>query len=262
MPIRPRISVFCFCIAVTLPSLLLPAARCQSTTAAAETGATPQTASSPTFQLAPEMQGDLLAARQRYLDAIAAYKQAPQNSAVIANKTGVAYHHMFDLTDAKKNYERAIKLDPGYAQAINNLGAIYHAEKNYKEAERLYRKAIKLNPNSPLFYSNLGTAYFFQGNTKKGAEAYRQAFALDPGVFEHGTASRIEESSSTKDLAVVNYELAKTYAHAGMNDRALIYLRKALGEGFNDRKKLMNDPELASLRETPEFLQLMSLQRQ
>ena len=56
---------------------------------------------------------------------------------------------------------------------------------------------------------------------------------------------------------MVNYELAKTYANAGMNDRALDYLRKALGEGFNDRKKLMNDPELASLRETPEFLQLL-----
>jgi tetratricopeptide (TPR) repeat protein len=200
--------------------------------------------------------------RQHYLDAIAAYKEAPQNSAVICNKIGVAFHHMFDLTDAKLYYERAIKLDPTYAQAINNLGAVYHSEKNYKKAERLYRKAIKLDPKSPLFYGNLGTAYFFEGNTKKGSQAYRQAFALDPNVFERGGASRIEELSSSKDLAAVNYELAKTYAQAGMNERALAYLRKALGEGFNDRKKLMNDPELASLRETPEFLTLLSLRQQ
>jgi tetratricopeptide (TPR) repeat protein len=145
---------------------------------------------------------------------------------------------------------------------VNNLGAIYNAEKDYSKAERLYRKAIKLDPKAPLFYSNLGTAYFFQGNVKKGAEAYSKAFALDPDVFEHTGGSKIEESSSSKGLAAVNYALAKNYAKAGLNDRALAYLRKALSEGFNDRKRLMNDPELASLRETPEFLELLSLRRQ
>ena len=138
----------------------------------------------PAKQVSAELRGDLFAARQRYLDAIAAYREAPQDSAIVVNKMGVAYHHMFDIADARKNYQRAIQLDPKYAEAYNNLGATYHAEKNYKEAQRCYRKAIKLNPNSPLFYSNLGTAYFFQGNAKKGAEAYREAFALDPMVFE------------------------------------------------------------------------------
>ncbi len=262
MTLRPRISSLCLSFTVALPALLLPAARCQSAAAAVEVSEIHQPERPQQMPLSAETQGDLFAARQRYLDAIAAYKEAPQNSAIVANKIGVAYHHMFDVADAKQYYQRAIKLDPSYAQAVNNLGAIYHAEKNYRQAERLYRKAIKLDPNSPLFYSNLGTAYFFQGNTRKGAEAYRQAFALDPEVFDHTNASRIEESSSTKDLAVVNYELAKTYARAGMNDRALSCLRKALGEGFNDRRKLMKDPELASLRETPEFAQLLSLRTQ
>jgi len=245
-----------------LPVLVVPSVRCQLASPPVEISEVTRPSTVPKIQPNPEMQGDLLAVRQHYLDAIAAYKAAPQDSAVIANKIGVAYHHMFDLNDAKLYYERAIKLDPNYAQAVNNLGAIYHAEKNYRQAERYYRRAIKLDPKSPLFYSNLGTAYFFSGNVKKGAEAYSQAFALDPDVFEHTGASKIEELSSTKDLAAVNYELAKTYAKAGLNDRALAYLRKALGEGFNDRKKLMNDPELASLRETPEFLQLLTLRRQ
>jgi tetratricopeptide (TPR) repeat protein len=239
--------------------LTTPSARSQSAPSTIQISEVRQTDPPTQVQVSPELQGDLLSARQRYLDAIAAYKQAPQDSAVVANKIGVAYHHMFDVNDAQLYYERAIKLDPSYAQAVNNLGAIYHSRKDYKKAERYYRKAIKLDPKSPLFYSNLGTAYFFEGNTKKGAEAYAHAFALDPEVFEHTGASKIEELSSTKDLAQVNYQLAKTYAKAGMSQRALNYLRKALGEGFNDRKKLMNDPELASLRETPEFLHLLSL---
>jgi tetratricopeptide (TPR) repeat protein len=249
------------CLLFTL-SLSLPLAVCQTQPVevnfpAAQHPYAPVAA----VQLSPEVQGDLLCARQRYLDGIKAYLQAPQDSAVVANKIGVAYHHMFDIVDARKYYERAIKLDPKFAEPVNNLGATYHAEKDYKQAERLYRKAIKLQPHSAAFYSNLGTAYFFERNVKKGSEAFRQAFAIDPEVFERGSAARIEESSSTKDLANVNYTLAKTYAQAGMNERALAYLRKAVGEGFNDRKHLMNDPELAAVRETPEFAQLLSIQR-
>jgi tetratricopeptide (TPR) repeat protein len=261
MTLRPtHSSRYC---SLVLCSLLISTALGQPTTTQVQlTEINATKPAQPTGPLTPEMQGDVLTARQRYLDAIAAYRQAPQDSAVVANKIGVAYHHMFDIADAKKSYERAIALDPSYAQAINNLGAIYHSEKNYKQAEKLYRRAIKLDPNAPLYYSNLGTAYFFSGNAKKGAEAYRHAFALDPAVFDHSSASRVEETSTTKDMAAVNYELARTYAHAGMSDRALAYLRRAIGEGFNDRKKLMNDPELASLRENPEFLQLISERHQ
>ena len=257
----PGSHIYRYCSAVVvLPAILMPAARSQSAASTIQVSAVYQPERiQEHIPVSPEMQGDLLAARQRYLDAITAYKDAPQDSAVVNNKIGVAYHQMFDLNDAKHYYERAIKLDPKYAQAVNNLGAVYHAEKNYAQAERYYRKAIKLDPKSPLFYSNLGTAYFFQGNVKKGAEAYRQAFSLDPEVFEHTSSSKIEELSPTKDLAQVNFEMAKNYAKVGMNDRALAYLRKALGEGFNDRKKLMNAPEFASLRESPEFVQLMTL---
>jgi tetratricopeptide (TPR) repeat protein len=255
--------VFRYCsLAALLPVLAIPSARCQSTPPTVEVSEVRQPAPLPKVQLSPEMRGDLLTARQHYLDAIAAYKEVPQESAAVANKIGVAYHHMFDLNDAKLYYERAIKLDPNYAQAVNNLAAIYHSQKDYKKAERLYRKAIKLNPNSPMFYSNLGTAYFFEGNAKKGAEAYSHAFALDPNVFDHAGTSKIEELSSSKDMAAVNYELARTYAKAGMSERALDYLRKALAEGFNDRRKLMNDPELASIRETPEFMQMLTPRHQ
>src|SRR5271167_4348714 len=159
MSLRQRISCSCLGAVLTLPSIVPLPATCQ-------TQATPVELTSvrppdrPIIPVSPEMQGDLLTVRGRYLDAIEAYRKAPQDSAVVANKIGVAYHHMFDLIDAKKSYERAIQLDPHYAQPYNNLGAIYHAEKNYRKAQHYYKKAIKLNPKSPLFYSNLGTSYF------------------------------------------------------------------------------------------------------
>lgn len=210
------------------------------------------------IEVTPELQGDLLSARQKYVEAIAAYQKASQDSATVANKMGVAYHHMFDYADAKRCYERAIKLNSHYPEAYNNLGAVYHAQKDYKQAVRYYKKAIKLDPKSPMFFSNLGTAYFFDGKVKKGAAAYATALSLDRNVFDINAPSRVEEASSTKELATVNYFLARTYAQAGMKDRALLYLKKAIDEGFSDRKKLMDDKEFASLHDMPEFQQLVS----
>ena len=45
-----------------------------------------------------------------------------------------------------------------------------------------------------------------------------------------------------------------------MNDRALLYIRKALEEGCKDRKKLEEDPAFAALRDLPEFKLLLAME--
>ena len=208
-----------------------------------------------------ELHGDMLMAEKKYQAAIKEYEQAPKDSAVVANKMGMAYHYMLNTAAAKTCYERALKLNSKYPQAMNNLGTVYYSEKKYPQAEKLYKKAIKLSPRDASMYSNLGTLYFVRGETTKGAEAYRKAFSLDPKVFERAASGGVQEGISVQQRAIMNYSLAKTYANVGMNDRALQYLRMALDEGFNDRKKLMEDKEFADLRETPEFQQLMAERR-
>jgi len=47
---------------------------------------------------------------------------------------------------------------------------------------------------------------------------------------------------------------------AGMDDHALIYIRKALEEGFKEKKKLENDPAFAHLKELPEFKELLAME--
>jgi hypothetical protein len=54
--------------------------------------------------------------------------------------------------------------------------------------------------------------------------------------------------------------MAKMYAKQGANDRALLYMRKALEEGFKERDKFQKDPEFASLKELPEFKELLALE--
>jgi tetratricopeptide (TPR) repeat protein len=162
---------------------------------------------------------------------------------------------------AKRYYERAIKIDSKYAEAINNLGTVYYSRKGYVRSIRFYKRALKLSPNSASVYSNLGTAYFARKDYKKASETYQKALSLDPEVFEHhSTWGVLLQERSVEERAKFHYYLAKTYAQAGMNDRALLYIRKALEEGFTQRKKLMEDPEFVSLRKLPEFQELLAME--
>jgi tetratricopeptide (TPR) repeat protein len=211
--------------------------------------------------LTPEKRADILMARKMYREAAETYKECPLDSAVIQNKIGIAYHQMMQTDIAKRYYERAIKLEPRYAEAVNNLGTIYYSRKGYRRATKLYQRALRESPNSASILSNLGTAFFARKNYAKAAEIYEKALALDPEVFEHRNSWGILlQERSVEERAKFHYYLAKTYAKAGMNERALSYIRKALEEGLTDRKKMMQDPEFTSLRKLPEFQELLAME--
>jgi Tfp pilus assembly protein PilF len=209
-------------------------------------------------KLPPEIRGDVLMAQRQYMAAIKAYREAPGNSAVVWNKIGIAWQHLFAIDEARRDYEQALRIKPDYPEAINNLGTIYYEKKNYKKAEKLYRRALKSMPHSATAYNNLGAAYFAQGKFRQGAEAYRAAFAIDPAVFSSDSFQGISELGSSAQQANQNYCLAELFARAGMTDRAIEYLRKALDEGFSDRRRLMKDHDFSSIRNTAAFAQLVA----
>lgn len=207
--------------------------------------------------VSPEVQGDLLLARGDYSAAINAYQNASPRTAVTWNKLGIAYHHLFAVDEALKDYKSAIALDPHYSGAYNNLGAAYHSKHEFAKAEKAYKLAIKYDPKVAIAYCNLGTTYFAEAKCKKGMKAYQKAMQLDPGVFNPARSNRIEEGSSRAQRMSIAYYLAEVYASSGRDDEAVESLRRAFANGFNDRKRLMEDKELALLRSTPAFHALL-----
>jgi tetratricopeptide (TPR) repeat protein len=208
--------------------------------------------------ISEQERGDIFMARKMYREAIDAYRQAPM-SALMLNKIGIAYHQMADLDSARKYYERAIKTDSQYAEAINNLGTIYYARKSYRRAIGEYKKALRITPESASAWANLGSAYFARKSFEPASEAYQHALSIDPEVFErHSTTGSTVQEKSIGDRAKFHYYLARTYAKAGRNADAIVYIRKALEEGFKEREKFTQEPEFAGLRDDPEFKQLMA----
>lgn len=210
------------------------------------------------LSMPPEKLGDLMMIHRRYLAAVKAYERAPRDSAVVWNKLGMAYQHMYALDIAKLQYEKALQLKPKYAEALNNLGTVYYGRQSYHKAEKYYQKAIHLKPNTATFYSNLGTAYFADHDYKRGIKAYRKAFSLDPEVFIGNPLDRVAEMAPTDEEIALNYALARMYAQAGMFQNAIHCLRVAFLYGFNDNDKVMKDTAFAALRKTPQFRLFMT----
>lgn len=209
--------------------------------------------------LSPEARGDIYMARKMYREAIDTFREGPTDSAILTNKIGIAYHQMMQLDIAKKNYEKAIKLNSKYTEAINNLGTVFYAKKNHRKAIRYYKRALKISPRSASILSNLGTAYFAKRDYKHAAECYEQALLLDPEVFERRSQYGVMlQERSVEERAKFHLYLAKTYAKAGRVDRAVDYLRKAFEEGLKDPKKVAEMPEFSMLKENTAFQELLA----
>lgn len=209
--------------------------------------------------ITPELRGDIYMARKMYREAIDMYREAPPDSAIIANKIGIAFHQLLLMDQAKKQYELAIKLDPHYAEAINNLGTIYYTQKSYRRSIGYYKRALRYSTANASIDANLGAAYFGRKDYKKASEYYERAMKLDPDIFEHHSGfGTLMQERTVEERALFHLYLAKMYAKQGENDRALIYLRKALEEGVKDRKKIPDMPEFVPLKKDPQFVSLIT----
>lgn len=212
--------------------------------------------------LSIETRGDIFMARKMYREAIDTFREGSARDPVLLNKIGIAYHQMMQLDNARKSYEKALKVKPDYVEVMNNLGTIYYTRKSYRRAIGWYNRALKQagdEPKSASIYMNLGTAYFARKQYEKATDAYQTAMKIDPDVFErHGNVGVILEERSVEEKAKYHFYLAKLYAKGGRNDLAIQYLRKCLEEGFKEKKKIEDEADFAALKDLPEFKELLA----
>src|SRR5271170_669074 len=193
--------------------MCLPAVAAQSAPPSsgflADTGQTPPVAQKkPTTVLTPEMRGDIFMAEKRYREAADMYRENSKGSAVMLNKTGIAYHEIPQLNMAEKYYRLALRTDPNYSEAVNNLGTIYYAKKSYRRAVNQYKKALRMRPETASVWSNLGTGYFARKEYPRAAEAWQTALKLDPEVFEsRSTQGVLLEERSVEERGKFHYYL-------------------------------------------------------
>ena len=60
------------------------------------------------------------------------------------------------------------------------------------------------------------------------------------------------------DDPIVNYNIACSYALLGKNEQALDSLRKSILLGYTDHNHMLQDEDLKSLRDLPEFQDIIN----
>ena len=116
---------------------------------------------------------------------------------------------------------------------------IHEMKEDLEFAAKFFEGVIKFSPNYVEAMIPLAEAYTRKGDYQKGLEVDKKLAGL------------------CKNDPVVHYNLACSYALLGEKEKALEVLDKAVGLGYSDAVQMKKDPDLQSLREEPEFLQLL-----
>ncbi|CAB3746298.1 tetratricopeptide repeat protein [Paraburkholderia humisilvae] len=104
--------------------------------------------------------GQVLAAAQRFTDALCAYERVLALDAPTADllfAMGTALQALNDRRRAIDVYTRAIELEPAHVDALNNLGNCYRQQHAFDDAQAAYRRALALQPHDANALTNLGT---------------------------------------------------------------------------------------------------------
>jgi tetratricopeptide (TPR) repeat protein len=265
---RVAVSVFSFLLTLAIPSIGQNTDdKPENSFATRSVQAPTQKESGPVIVVRPDLSdeqlADLYMVRKEYREAATVYKrlsdQEPHNP-VYLNKLGIALHQQTALGQALKYYERAVKVDPLYADAENNVGTIWYQRKKYSKAIKAYQKAIGMRKDMAVLYSNLGYAYFADKKYVEAIASFRQALAIDPQLFEHGTSrtGSLLQDRSVSDRGRFYYLLAKSFAEAGNVDRCLLYLRKAKDEGYKALADVKTDPAFSSVVKLPALEEILA----
>jgi tetratricopeptide (TPR) repeat protein len=207
-----------------------------------------------------EQRADIFMARKNYADAADYYyralKQSSFKNAEVWNKLGIAFQQEGKYHSARKAYTNATHADKTFAEGWNNIGTVYFMEKKYARSVKYYQRAIEVKGDNATFHVNLGISYSRVGKYGEAVQEYRTALAIDPKVLAEESAVGTVITTSESDVKFYFY-MAKAYASAGDVDNAVRYLRRALEDGFNDRKRIDEDPDFKKISQQPAFVELM-----
>jgi predicted O-linked N-acetylglucosamine transferase (SPINDLY family) len=185
--------------------------------------------------------GCLLRDKGQMTEAAAAFEQARQaisptrktspagQSADVANhwfNVGNALREERQFTHAITAYQRAVAINPDFAEAFCNLGSALVEAKQFDAAITAYRRAIAIKPDLALAHHNLGKVFYDTGDLDQAIASNRQALSLRPDYTSarRNLAGNLFEAGEL-DEAIAAYRQARSDDPAANTraDSALIY---------------------------------------
>ena len=126
------------------------------------------------------------------------------------NNLGTALLQMGRIDEAAIHFQKALEIQPNYAEARNNLGNVFFQKGRVDEAVAHYQKALEINPKLALAQYNLGVAFLQSGWVPEAVGHFQGALEIEP------------------DFAKAHYNLGIAFVQLGRVSEALVHYKKAL----------------------------------
>ena len=127
---------------------------------------------------------EILAKLKRFDDALASYDRAltlqPTYAEALYNR-GNTLRELKRLNDALESYDRAISVRPDDANALSNRGVTLHDLKRFDEALASFERALALRPDDSEVLCNLGNTFTELRKFDKALAAYNGVLVKNTG---------------------------------------------------------------------------------
>ncbi|HTY09560.1 MAG TPA: protein kinase [Bacteroidota bacterium] len=193
---------------------------------------------------------------------------------------GLVYLHKKSTAEALETSLKAIELNPSNHTAYWTLGRTYVTTDRTREAIDLFLKVVELNADFYAAYGDLVLCYVRLGendNVKKWLDEslvmFPRYLTLHPddarahiffalalvrsGRIEEGKVKAARAIDLSPNDPLMFYNAACFYANINEKALALQTLKKALASGYGFHEWTKRDPDLDSLRNEPEYIEMM-----
>jgi adenylate cyclase len=194
---------------------------------------------------------------------------------------GLSYFIWGKLDEASASSRKAIELAPDDFVAHWTLGRIHFTNGEFEQAFALFQRVIELKPGFISGYADLAMTCDGLGRHSEARAARDQMLERLPNyILQNPDDSRmrmfyavtlaesgrkedaIREGSNAIEISpddpMMLYNCACLHARLGETQRALELVRQAIARGQLNFGWMKNDPDMASLRDNPEFIALTS----
>jgi tetratricopeptide (TPR) repeat protein len=167
---------------------------------------------------------------QEALDEIDVLIKDYPNESLLYNISGACYQALNQLDAAVKSYERALSINPDYAEVHNNLGNTHKELGQLDDAVKYYEQALVIKPASAEVYSNLAIVHKELGQLDDAVKCYEQALVIKPDFAE-----------VYSKLGIVHKELGQLNTAVECYEKSLIITSDFDAETYNNVANILKD---------------------
>ena len=124
------------------------------------------------------------------LDIWASWMESGSATVDVIMQRGVDAQTAGDLETARAFYDRAIMIEPDYAEAWNRRASLFLMDENFPEALRDLNETLRLEPRHFGAWAGLGMMFEAMEAPGQALEAYREAIRIYPRMQQALTAEK------------------------------------------------------------------------